>query len=80
MGVQVFLLALPPEIVDELEDCILADNLEADIDVEENSSLLHDQSSVEAWPDFDLVGVQRVSLSDVEAFPADGLKSQASHE
>lgn len=80
LRIESFLFTLAPEVIDEFQYSILAHNFEAHINVQENTFLLHDESSVEAWPDFDLVGVQRMSLCCVEAFSADGLKSQASHE
>ena len=55
--VSALLLDLPFEIVHVRENRVLPHYLEADIDVQEYTSLLHDKSGIESWPHLDLVSV-----------------------
>lgn len=57
----------------------MTNNLEANVDVEEHSALLHDETGVKARPHLDLVRSEVDALGGVEALPADGLEPQASH-
>ena len=77
--VTALLLDLGLEVVHVGEHRVLSDYLEADIDVQKNTSLLHDESGVKPWPHFDLVSIQAVSFGGVEGLAADGLESESAH-
>ncbi len=71
---------LGPQLVHVVKDCVLAHHFEADVNVEQDSILLHDESSIKSWPNLDLVSFQIVGLGRVEGLPPDGFKLESSHE
>ena len=66
LEVSSLLLALLLDLVDEVEHCVLSHHLETHVNVQQHSMLFLDESGIEAWPHFDLVGVQCVSGGLVE--------------
>ena len=77
--VTALLLDLGFEVVHVGEHRVLSDYLEADIDVEKDTSLFHDESGVKPWPHLDLVSIEAMSLGGVERLAADGLESESAH-
>ena len=77
--VTALLLDLGFEVVHVGENRVLSDYLEADIDVQEDTGLFHDESGVKPWPHLDLVSIQAVSLGGVERLAADGLEFESAH-
>jgi len=77
--VTALLLNLGLEVIHVGEYRVLTDDLEADVDVQKHTSLLHDESRVKPWPHLDLVSIQAVSFGGVERLAADGFKSESAH-
>jgi hypothetical protein len=57
-----FLITLLFELVHVFKDSITSDDFEADIDVQEDTLLFHDESCIKARPYLYLVGIEVVSL------------------
>lgn len=72
-------LSILTDLVHVLDDGVGANDLEADVNIEQTALLLHNQPRVEARPDLDVVGVQAVSVRLVEGLLADGLEAKRAH-
>ena len=79
MPIASFFLALVAQLRDVIESSVCSYNSKSHIDVQQSSSLLHDESGIESWPDLDVVSVQRMSACWVKRFRPDLLKPEASH-
>lgn len=64
---------------DVAEHGVSPDYSEGHVDIEERTSLFHDEPGIEAGPHLDVVSSQRMSCSGIEGLGSDGLESEASH-
>ena len=67
------------QLRDVVQSSVCSNNSKSHIDVKQTSSLLHDESGIESWPDLDVVGVQGVSAGWIEGLGPDGLESECPH-
>jgi len=79
LPVTTFLLGLVSQLGDVVEKRVRPHDSEGDIDIEEGTSLLHDESGIKSWPHFDVVGVERVGFGRIEGLGTDGLELESSH-
>ena len=73
------LLGLVTEVVQIVQAVVCPDYLETDVDVEKDACLLHGESRIKTWPHLDVMGVQVVGISLVEALLADSLELERAH-
>ena len=79
MPIASFFLSLVAQLRDVVESSVCSNNSECHIDVQKSSSLLHDESGIETWPDLNVVSVKRMSAGWVERFWPNLLEPEGSH-
>lgn len=67
------------ELVQMLESRVASENLEAHVDVQHHTVLLHDEPWVETGPHLDVVLRELLGLLRVEALGTDALEAEAAH-
>ncbi len=67
-------LSILPRLIKQLQHSVGSNHLEADIDIQENTLLLHDQARVEARPHFDVVSIKGVCVGLIKGLLADLFK------
>ena len=79
LTIETSLFGLVSQLTHVVETIVSSYNFEADVNVEKDSCLFHDQSRVKTWPDLDVVSVQTVSIRLVETLLADCLELETAH-
>jgi len=79
LRIKSLLLSLGRQVLQIVEGCVRPDHLEADVDVQQNTSFLHDEARVKSWPHLDVVGSQSMSIGLVESLLADCLELKRAH-
>lgn len=80
LPVAALLLEFVSQVIHVVKHRVLAHHFEADVNVQQNSLLLHDESRVKPRPDLDLVLVQVVSLSRIEGLSPYAFELKPTHE
>jgi hypothetical protein len=64
-----------PNLIHVLDDGVGADDLEADVNIQQTSLLFHDQSRVKTRPHLDIVRIKAVGIGLIEGLLANGLET-----
>lgn len=73
------LLNFVSQLIHVIETVICSDNFETDVYIEKDTCLFHDESRVEAGPNFEVVCVEVVGICLVKTLLPDLLKLEAAH-